>query len=188
MRTIKSFSKFNEEVDLNVKITDEPDLKMSKEKLNTLKKQISEYKTKKILLDKAYLTSSTDADLQAKVGEIVGKTDALPKEDRNPFLVEYLNIANLKRKVEKLGDDITKDKVKKDDFSQELRYAKEASTKEMVNKKLTDLNNRIGTNTTTIATLKKEIDDSQKKLDIKMVQIEKEMTEYIKKISSQSQK
>ena len=188
MRKIKSYRLFKEEVDLSVKITDEPDMKMSKEKLNTIKKQIADYKAKKILLDKAYLTSSTDVDLQAKVEEIVGKTDALPKEDRNPFLVEYLNIANLKRKVDKLGDDITKDKIKKDDFTQELKYATESSTKEMVNKKMTDINNRIGTNTSTIATLKKEIEDSQKKLDTKMTQIEKEMVDYVKKISSQSQK
>ncbi len=188
MRKIKSYQLFKEEVDLSVNITDEPDLKMSKEKLNTIKKHITDYKTKKPLLDKAYLMSSTDADLQSKVESIVGKTDALPKEDRNPFLVEYLNIANLKRKVDKLGDDITKDKLKKDDFSQELKYATEASTKEMVNKKLTDINNRIGTNTSTVASLKKEIEDSQKKLDVKMTQIEKEMIEYVKKISSQSQK
>lgn len=188
MKRIKSFQKFYEEVDLAVKITDDPDLKMTKEKLNTIKKQIAEYKAKKILIDKAYLMISTDADLKIKVEEIVGKTDALPKEDRNPFLVEYLSVANLKRKVDKLQNEITKDKVKKDDFSQELRYATEPSTKDMVNKKLTDVNNRIGTNTSTIALLKKEIEDSQKKLDLKMIEVEKELTGNIKKISSQSQK
>jgi hypothetical protein len=150
MRYLKKFKLFNEEVDFDVNITDEPDLKMSKEKLATLKKNISDYKTKKPLLDKAYLTALTDIDLQTSVEGIVGKVDALPEKDRNPFLVEYLHVANLKRKVDKFQKDITKDKISKDDFQEELSLATETSTKDAVNKKLTDINTRIYKATTFI--------------------------------------
>ena len=43
MKYLKKFKLFNEEVDFEAKITDEPDLKMSKEKLSTLKKNLEAY-------------------------------------------------------------------------------------------------------------------------------------------------
>ena len=83
MKYLKKYKLFTEEVDFETNITDEPDLKMSKEKLETLKKNLTDYKTKKPLLDKAYLTALTDIDLKSAVDGIVGKTDALPEKDRN---------------------------------------------------------------------------------------------------------
>jgi hypothetical protein len=188
MKYLKKYKLFTEEVDFETNITDEPDLKMSKEKLETLKKNLTDYKTKKTLLDKAYLTALTDIDLKSAVDGIVGKTDALPEKDRNPFLVEYLHVANLKRKVDKFQKDITKDKISKDDFQEELSLATETSTKAAVSKKLTDINTRISTKTTTISSLVKDISDAQKALDTKMSNVEKEMMDYIKKISSETQK
>jgi hypothetical protein len=188
MKHLKRYKLFTEEADFDVNITDEPDLKMAKEKLATLNKNITDYKTKKSLLDKAYLTTSTNTDLQSAIEGIVGKTDALPEKDRNPFLVEYLHVANLKRKVDKFQKDITKDKISKDDFQEELSLAKESSTKDAVNKKLTDINTRISTKTTTIASLVKDISDAQTALDTKMSNVEKEMQDYIKKISTETKK
>jgi hypothetical protein len=188
MRYLKKFKPFNEEVDFDVNITDEPDLKMSKEKLSTLKKNLTDYKAKKPLIDKAYLTALTDIDLKTAIEGIVGKVDTLPEKDRNPFLVEYLHVANIKRKLDKFQKDIINDKISKDDFQEELGLATEASTKEAVNKKLTDINTRISTKTKTIASLVKDIADAQKALDVKMSNVEKEMMDYIKKISSETQK
>lgn len=188
MKHLLKFQKFFEEIDLEVKITDEPSVRMSKEKYKTFKKQLAEYKTKKPLIDKAYLMAETEEDLNIKVKEIIGKTDSLPKEDRNPFLVEYLNVANLKRKIDRLQKDIATDKVKKDDFSQELNLSSESSVKSMVDKKLKDVGERIKTNTSSIASLTKEVAESQRKLLQKMTKLQKEMTDYIKKISTQSQK
>lgn len=188
MKYLKKYRLFIEETEFDVNITDDPDLKMSKEKLETLKKNLTDYKTKKPLIDKAYLTASTDIDLKSSIEGIVGKADALPEKDRNPFLVEYLHVANLKRKIDKFQKDITKDKLSKDDFQEELNLATEASTKDAVNKKLTDINTRISTKTTTISSLVKDISDAQKALDTKMSNVEKEMMDYIKKISSETQK
>ena len=83
MRHLKPYRIFLEEAEFDVNITDEPDIKMAKEKLTTLKSQLSEYKNKKALIDSAYLKIKIDADLQKEIESIIGKTDA----DRNPFLV-----------------------------------------------------------------------------------------------------
>jgi DNA-directed RNA polymerase subunit L len=185
MRHLKPYTIFLEEAEFDVNITDEPDIKMAKEKLTTLKNQLAEYKTKKPLIDTAYLTIKIDADLQKKVEEIVGKVDALPGKDRNPFLVEYLHIAKLTRKVNNIQKDITNDKVRKDDFSEELKLSKDDSTKQAVTGKITDINNRISTNTASIASLTKEINDAQTSLNKKMMDVEKNMMDSIKKISKE---
>jgi len=187
MKNLKTYKLFLES-EFDVNITDEPDIKMAKEKLETLKKQLTEYKTKKPLVDAVYLKSQTDTDLQKALEPIVGKTDVLPAADRNPFLVEYLHVANLKRKIDKTQKDITNDKLKKDDFSEELKLSTDSSTKQAVSSKISDITNRIATNTASIASLTKEISDAQASLNKKMLDVEKNMMDNIKKISSESSK
>jgi DNA-directed RNA polymerase subunit L len=188
MRNLKSYRIFLEEAEFDVNITDQPDIKMAKEKLTTLKNQLTEYKTKKPLIDTAYLTIKIDADLQKKIESIVGKIDALPGQDRNPFLVEYLHIASLTRKVNNIQIDTSNDKVKKDDFSEELKLSTDDTTKKSVSAKITDITNRISTNTANMASLVKDIADAQKSLDDKMKSIEKNMMDNIKKLSDQTSK
>jgi hypothetical protein len=183
MRNLKSYKIFLEESEFDVNITDEPDVKMAKEKLTTLKNQLAEYKTKKPLIDTAYLTIKIDDDLQKKIESIVGKVDALPGQDRNPFLVEYLHIAKLTRKINNIQKDITNDKLKKDDFNEELKLSKDNSTRQAVTAKITDINNRISTNTTSISSINKEISDAQSVLNKKMTDLEKDIIDNIKKIS-----
>jgi len=184
MGHIKSYKLFLEEAEFDVQSTDSPDIRTAKEELSKLKKQIVDFNTKKPLIDNAYLKSSTDADLQAKVDQIVGKAGT----DRNPFLVDYLHVANLKRKVDKTQKDITTDKLKKDDFTQELSLSKESSIKQAVGAKITDITNRISTKTAEIASLSKEISDAESSLKKKMIDIEKNMMDNIKKIASNSSK
>ena len=184
MKHLKRYKLFTEEADFDVNITDEPDLKMAKEKLATLKTNLSDYKTKKPIIDTAYLTIKIDADLQKKTEEIIGKTDIQSGKDRNPFLVEYLHVSNLKRKINNLQNELVKDKLSKDDFTEELKLSTESSTKASVNSKISDITNRISTKTTNIALLSKEVTDAEKELQTKMSNVEKEMQDYIKKISS----
>ena len=182
MKHLKRYKLFTEEADFDVNITDEPDLKMAKEKLATLKTNLSDYKTKKPIIDTAYLTIKIDADLQKKTEEIMGKTDIQSGKDRNPFLVEYLHVSNLKRKINNLQNELVKDKLSKDDFTEELGLSTESSVKASVTSKITDITNRISTKTTNIASLNKEVTDSEKELQTKMFNVEKEMQDYIKKI------
>ena len=188
MKYLKKYKLFTEEADFDVNITDEPDLKMAKEKLATLKTNLSDYKTKKPIIDTAYLTIKIDDDLQKKTEEIMGKTDIQSGKDRNPFLVEYLHVSNLKRKINNLQNELVKDKLSKDDFTEELSLSTESSTKASVTSKISDITNRISAKTTNIALLSKEVTDAEKELQTKMFNVEKEMQDYIKKISSEVQK
>jgi hypothetical protein len=186
MRTLKTYKLFVEESEFDLNVTDEPDIKMAKDELSITKKQLSDYKAKKTLIDTAFLKIKSDADLQTKVDEIVGKADL--KTPKNPFLVSYLHVAKLKRRLDKLQTDIANDKVKKDDFSEELKLSTDDTTKKSVGSKITDITNRISTNTANIATLVKDIADAQKSLDDKMKSIEKNMMDNIKKLSDQTSK
>lgn len=188
MKYLKKYKLFNEEVDSDVNITDEPDLKMAKEKFATLKKNLADFKIKKPLIDNAYLMVKTDAELQLKMEQILGKTDSQSGTDRNPFLVEYLNVSNLKRKINNLQKEIVKDKLSKDDFTEELKLSTESTTKAAVSSKITDITNRISTKTANIASLKTDVAEAEKNLQTKMTSVEKEMLDYIKKISSEVQK
>ena len=183
MRHLKNFKLFLEDADFDVNLTDAPDLRMSKEKFNTIKKYLNDYNLKKKLIDQAYLTVKIDVELQKKIEQILGPTDAKPGDDRNPFLVEYLHISSLKRQMDKLQKELVNDKISKDDFQEQLKLSTEASTKDSVNKKLAEINTRMSTKTTTISSLSRDVADSEKKLQEKMSKIQKEMNDYIQKIS-----
>jgi hypothetical protein len=156
---------------------------MSKEKLSFIKKQISDFKSKKATIDNIFLTVENDNDLKSKIEEIAGKD-----EGKNPFIVEYTHIAKLKRKIDKLQKDNANNKIKKDDFSEELKLARDDISKENITSKINDITNRISTNYSTISSLNKEIEEYQSKLNKKMSDIEKDLLDNIKKISTQSEK
>lgn len=182
MNHLKSYKLFFEEAEFDAQSTDKPDVKTAKEEFSKLNKQLVDFKSKQSLIDKAYLTSSTDTDIQSKIDAIIGKVD------RNPFLVDYLHICSLKTKVEKFKKEITTDKLKKDDFNEELKLSTESSIKQTVSAKITDITNRISTKTSEIATLAKEISDAEQLLKKKMSDIQKNMMDNIKKITSKQQK
>lgn len=185
MKKLKSYILFREASEVEARLTDDPALKMAKDKLNTLTKQIAEYKQKKIAIDKAYLMSQTDADLKIAIENIVGEKEIGPQADRNPFLVEYLTIASFKRQIDKLQKGIAEDKIKKDDFSQEM---KQPGASQDINKKVDEITKRMSTNSSTIASIKKDIDSYQKKLDDKMIKLQKEMNDFVKKITTKTLK
>lgn len=182
MNYLKSYKLYLEESEFDVQSTDKPDVKTAKEELSKLKKQLADFKSKKTLIDNVYLKASTDADIQSKVDAIIGQVD------RNQFLVDYLHICSLKRKVDKSQKEITTDKLKKDDFNQELKLSSESSVKQAVSAKITDIANRISTKTSEIASVMKEISDAEQLLKKKMSDIEKNMMDNIKKISSKQEK
>lgn len=188
MKYLKKYNKFTEEAEFDVNVTDPPDLKMSKEKFQTINTQLKEFKTKKPAIDNAYLKITNDADLQRKIEEIVGKMDKLPEADRNQFLVEYLHVASLKRQLDRLQKDLVNDKIAKDDFTQQMNLSTEKSTKDVINKKLLDITNRMKIKNGTVVTLTNDINNSEKNLNTKMNNIQKEMSKYIKTISKENVK
>lgn len=188
MKHLKKYTKFLEEAEFDVNITDSPDIKMSKEKFQTISTQLKEFKIKKPGIDNAYLKAATDSDLQFKIEQLIGKIDKLPEADRNPFLVEYLHVASLKRQVDKLQKELVNDKISKDDFTQQVNLSTEQSTKDLVIKKIVDITNRMATKNANIGTLMKDIDEAERNLNTKMTNTQKEMSEYMKRISNENVK
>jgi hypothetical protein len=178
------YLKYFEEVDFDTKVTDPPELSMSKEKMSTYKKQLEEYNTKKKDVDKLYLNAKTDADLKTGTEKILGKFD--PKNDiRNPFLIEYLNIAGLKRKMDLLQKQITTDKITKDNLTQQISLSSDEKTKTEITTKIKEIDTRTSTNSKNIQSLSNDINIAEKSIKEKMSKIEKEMKDYIGKISKE---
>lgn len=187
MRYLKRYNSFNEEAEFDPKVTDAPDIKMSKEKLNTLMNQIKTFKEKKSTIDQIYLKTPDDIQLKKKIGDLLGPEISV-KEDRNPFMIEYLNVSDLKRRVEKVKKENVDDKMKLDDFNQDLKSSTDSSQKSAIQQKISDINKRIGLANTTITKIINDINAAEKSLNTRMVKQEKEMKDYIKNISTNKTK
>lgn len=191
MKYLKKYTIFLEEDEFEVKDTDQADVKMAKEKMNTIKEQFNEYNQKKPLIDQVYIKTGkkkTNEEIEVELKKILGETDIQSEEDRNPFLVEYSTIARLKKDVDDLQTGKAEDKVKLDDFREELNLSSEASTKLLVNTKIQDINIRIGEKSTKITQIMSDINTKQKEHVTKMEKIKMDMEGYIKKISDSDQK
>ena len=191
MKYLKKYVIFLEEDEFEVKDTDQADVKMAKEKMNTIQNQLSEYNQKKSLIDQVYAKTDkkkTSQDIELELKKILGETDIQSEEDRNPFLVEYSTIARLKKDVDDLQTAKAEDKIKLDDFQQELNLSTETSTKLLVNSKIQDIKNRLGEKSAKITKIMNDINTKQKEHVVKMEKIKTDITEYIKKISDSDQK
>jgi uncharacterized coiled-coil DUF342 family protein len=179
MKYLKKYQLFLEEDEFEVKETDKEDIKMSKEKLNLLKKHLSEYEPKKGQIDTIYKSLKDIKEIEGKIKEIIGEDPKL----RNPFLVDYNNIARISKEVEQTHDEIAKDKIRADDFKQEANAVQDPTTKAALNAKVTDVNNRISTNNKNIVDKQKEIQELKLELDSKKEKMIADMENSIKKIS-----
>jgi len=191
MKYLKKYVIFLEEDEFEVKDTDQADVKMAKEKMNTIQNQISEYNQKKPLIDQVYVKTDkkkTKEEIESGLKQILGETDIQSEEDRNPFLVEYSTIARLKKDVDDLQTGKAEDKVRLDDFQEELNLSTESSTKLLVNSKIQDIKNRLGEKSAKITQIMNDINIKQKEHVVKMEKIKVDITEYIKKISDSDQK
>jgi hypothetical protein len=188
MKFLKKYELFLEETEFDILDTDPADIKMSKDGLNTLKLNLTEYKAKKPLIDKIYLDVKDLKQVEIQLQNVLGKTDIQNGKDRNPFLVEYSNLSKLKSDLDTMTKQNLDDKIKLDDFQEELRYAKEQSIKDVVNKKITDINKRMNDRKTQIQKIQNDFTNNLKIHTDKMSKIQKDSEEYIKKISNVNQK
>jgi hypothetical protein len=185
MKYLKKYKLFLEEDEFEINDSDTIDVKMSKEKLNDLKSDFTEYNQKKNLIDNVFKNNKDKPELiESELKKILGTES----EERNPFLVEYTHVAKSQYEIDKLHDDNVKDKLRQDDFRQELSLAKEDSTKVAVNSKIQDITNRIAGRNKKILDIQKDITERDKEHKEKMKKMDDESKEYIKNISSPGQK
>lgn len=177
MKYLKRYKAF-EESEFDVSSTDSVDVKVSKDKLNDLKKQISEYNQKKGQIDNVFKRFKDPKQIETEIEKIMGK------DNKNPFLVEYTHIARLNNDINIQHEANIKDKLSLDDFNKELGLAKDNDLKKIIQSKISDINNRMSERNKKIADIKKKSTESEKKHREKMKKMESELRDYIKKISS----
>lgn len=179
MKYLKKYKLFLEEDEFDIKETDKEDVKLSKEKLNLVEKQLQEYQSKKQSIDQIYKSAKTIEETGEKVKAILGDES----EERNPFLVDYNNIARITKEVELIQKETIQDKLRADDFREESNLIKDPTTKAAIVGKLTDIQNRIANKNKDILDKKKEIEELSKEHQDKMGKMKEDMEDYIKKIS-----
>lgn len=172
MKYIKDFILYKEENEFDVKDTDSDDKKMSKEKLSDFNKKISEYNSLKSKIDNIYKKGE---NISVELEKVLGK------KDRNPFLVFYISIASLKKKIEdiKNSDDkkaleISEFKSRLNDASDENKLKISDRIKEMESEK-TNLNKELND-------INKKIPELEKELKDKINNQQKDIQEWIKNI------
>lgn len=173
MKYIKRFNLFKKNENFEINDSDKPDVKMSKEKLNNLKRKMSEYNSKKASIDNLYKSDKVESyDLEKIVGE----------EEKNEFLVSYANIVSMEKRIDNLKEKESKKAIELSSFKDRLSDAESDESK----KALTD---RVNVITSQISEIKEKIIDLERKLPelekehkLKMSKIEDDMKNWINKI------
>ena len=179
MRYLKNFKHFeNVEVD----VTDEPDVKLAKEETNNLEESLKDFPTIKAELDKAFMEIKSDKDnelLNKRIDEIKKKFP------NNPFIEEYTRMMNFQIRIKYVQDELLK-------YNDDL-YQNEEDLKEITNAKgdasqktktINDIKSNQKIKTQEISDLKKELVEAESSLKSKMGEIKDEMQDSSKKITS----
>lgn len=180
---MRHLKKFLEYAEFDVSATDLPDVKIAKEKMTTIQKQLTEYKTKKPAIDKLYAEVKESDKIESGLENILGRQDIQNGIDRNPFLVEYVHLAKLKSDLDNMSQQNIDDKVKLDDFQQELRGATDDNMRKSVNAKISEINTRMSQRVKDIQNVQSELQASFKTHNDKMNKMGTDMKDYISKIS-----
>jgi hypothetical protein len=183
MKYLKKWSLYLEDFEVND--TDPSDIKMAKEKLNTLRKQIDEFNIKSKEIDIAYKTND-DKKISDMEKKLFGDADIKSGADRNEFLVKYLNIAKKKREIEKNTNNIASDNANLIKSKDIMNVTTDSEIKNRYNKSV------IPNIQKNIDSSKNKIKNNEKDINLQITQIQKEMSdrqkelmEYIQKIQNQ---
>jgi hypothetical protein len=180
MKYLKKYNIFLEDNEFDVKDSDAEDVKMSKEKLNDLKDQISNYNQNKSKVIDLYKKASTIEEANELLKSVIGDDS----KERNTFLVQLSNIERMSKEIDLMQDTTANDKVRMDDLKQELSLTKDDNTKKALSTKLNDINNRIAERNKSISEKQKELIESDKTHKEKMIKVDSDMKEWITKISN----
>lgn len=172
------------ESDLDIQDTDQPDVKASKQQMELVTKQLVEFKTKKPQIDTLYKTIKDPNQIEAGLTKILG-TDV---KNRNPFLVDYVSISKMNNDVDKMQKENTLDKVRLDDFQQDLKITTDPNLKQSLTAKIAEVTKRMNDRVTNISKIQNDFNLADKAQKDKMLKIEKDIKDNITKISNVNQK
>lgn len=176
MKYLKNYKLFLEADGIRIPIeeTDPVDIKMNKQSIETLSKQLTEYKTKRPLIDNVYKNIKDTVQLERELVKILGDQAVQNGPDRNPFLVEYSTLARMQ-------SDLLKMEQENKNYQEELKLSTDAITKQAVNTKIQELVKKVAKTQTDFTLAEKKHKDN-------LARIEKDMKENITKISNVDQK
>lgn len=170
---LKKYKKFLESDEFDITDNDKEDVKMAKEKLNSLKVKLNEYNSKKSQVDSLYKSDNIKpGDLE----KIVGKDD-----NRNEFLVSYANIAAMTKKIEDLKEKDNKKAAELSEFKDRLSDAGEES-KESISDRISVIGDQIKDIKSKISESSKKLPEMIKEHELKMSNLEENMKKWIEKI------
>lgn len=177
MKYLKKYRLFLED-GFDIKDTDKEDVKMSKEKMNDINKDIIDYQSKKSQIEGIYKKAKTIEEAENLIKPIIGEA-----EEGNQFLIEFNSICRIEKEIELLHDEIVKDKVRADDMRSEANLVEDSETKATAMGKVTDIQNRIASSNKKILDKTKEFEELEKSHIKKMEDMKKDMSNHIEKIS-----
>lgn len=176
MKYLKTYKLFFENLD--IKDTDDEDVKASKESLNKLKDHLAEYNANKSKLENLFKIGNNMEEINDELPKIIGEED-----DRNPFLSELATIEKIRWQIQKKHDDNADDKVKSDDLSKDSQTVSDPAA---LTAKISEINDRISVRSSEISDLEKELKEKEAEWNTKIQEKEKYLEENIKKLSELS--
>ena len=195
MKYLKKFKVFE---NVEVEITDEPDVKLAKEYTNNLEKALKDFPALKVEIDKACMENdkgktnegedeSSDNEMINKKIEEIKKNYSTKNPDfpNNPFLEEYTRMMNLQLRIKHVQQELMSynDQLFQngEDLKQLASYKGDVSAK---TKTINDIKSKQKIKTQEITDLKKDLITATAEQKKKMEEIKKEMQDSSKKITS----
>lgn len=161
MKFIRSFLSFNESGSFDVNLTDTPDIKADKEMLTNIQKNIADFKSKKNQIDQIFSKKISNDILKNEIDKIIG----VDVSKRNPFIVNYLQVAQDQRRIDDLISKMSEDKISIEETKTLLSSSSDDNQRENLQSTISDVQKRINDANKSILILKKSIIDNKKKID-----------------------
>ncbi len=183
MKYLKKYNLFLE-AGLDIQDIDTPDVKTSKQNMELIQKQLADFKVNKVKIDTLYKNIKDPVQIESGLIQILGSD----VKTRNPFLVDYVSISKMNKDIDDMQQDNILDKVRLDDFNQDLRVTTDVNDKNLLNTKISDINKRMSDRVININKVKNDFALVDKTHKDKMLKVEKEIKDNISKISNVNQK
>ena len=170
MKYLKKYKLFLE--DFEIEDSDESDVKMSKNRLNDIKKQISHFKSNKSKVDKLF----KDDNVTDEIDKVITLDDK-----KNPFLISYASVARMNKKIEDLKNKETKKSIEINELKDRLSDASD-DVIEDIKGRINDVNKQISDIKKDIQETSRKIPELEKEHQEKINKTEKDIKDWISKI------
>lgn len=150
-------------------------------KLSDFNNDIQKYNALKSKIDDIYLRSKDDAEIKSKLLNLMGKRDDVR---RNPFLIKYQNIASMKRKINSLKEDITKDQMSQKDYESMSQGNENDTQNSQIADRVAELDNSIKDKNEQLRKLNDQLNRGYSELKKFIEDMKKDMNKWMKTVQN----